>query len=303
MRKVFRSIWNFITYPVRIIARVVHRVRAIISHGSQSLNSYFSDEELDDTPIAESLSTTLENPKALLPHLNALRKHLLRVVFAIIIATALSFLVVENILNYLATPMAGGINELVAIEVTENVGTVMRVTLLSGFTIALPYVIFEIWLFIAPALRVKSRIKGLIAIPIALFLFIGGMAFAFYVMLPTALPFLFNFMGLTTQPRPSSYFNFVTLIMFWIGLTFEFPLVMFLLASLGLIKAKNLREQWKLAIVIMAILAAAITPTVDPVNMGLVMAPMIVLYSISIGLVSIAERGRLSKEKEALSEN
>jgi sec-independent protein translocase protein TatC len=264
---------------------------------------YFKEEELDDTPIAESFSTTIENPKALLPHINALRKHLLRGVFAIIIATALSFLVVETILNYLAAPMAGGMDELVAIDVTENVGTVMRVTLLSGFTIALPYVIFEIWLFVAPALRVKSRINGLIAIPVAIFLFIGGMAFAFYVMLPTALPFLFNFMGLTTQPRPSSYYNFVTLIMFWIGVTFEFPLVIYLLANLGLIKAKNLLEHWKLAIVIIAILAAAITPTVDPVNMGLVMAPMIVLYLISIGLASIAERGHLAKEKEVQFEN
>lgn len=303
MRKLFRSIWNFITFPARFIVRIVHQVNAFINHGLRSINSFFKEEELDDTPIAESLSTTIENPKALLPHINALRKHLLRAVFAIIIATAVSFLFVETILNYLAAPMAGGMAELVAIDVTENVGTVMRVTLLSGFTIALTYVIFEIWLFIAPALRVKSRIKGLIAIPVAIFLFIGGMAFAFYVMLPTALPFLFNFMGLTTQPRPSSYYNFVTLIMFWIGVTFEFPLVIYLLANLGLIKAKNLREQWKLAIVIMAILAAAITPTVDPVNMGLVMAPMIVLYVISIGLASIAEKGRLSKEKEAQFED
>jgi sec-independent protein translocase protein TatC len=199
--------------------------------------------------------------------------------------------------------MAGGINELIAIDVTENVGTVMRVTLLSGFTIALPYVIFEIWLFVAPALRVNSRIKGLYAIPAAIFLFVGGMAFAFFVMLPTALPFLFNFMGLSTQPRPSSYYNFVTLIMFWIGVTFEFPLVIYLLASLGLIKAKTLATQWRLAIVIIAVLAAVITPTVDPVNMGLVMAPMIVLYFISIGLANIAQRGRLTKQKEAVHNN
>jgi sec-independent protein translocase protein TatC len=188
-------------------------------------------------------------------------------------------------------------DELVAIDVTENVGTVMRVTLLSGFTIALPYVIFEIWLFIAPALRVRSRIKGLIAIPTAIFLFVGGMAFAFFIMLPTALPFLFNFMGLSTQPRPSSYYNFVTLIMFWIGITFEFPLVIYLLANLGLITSKTLRSQWRLAMIVIAVLAAAITPTVDPVNMGLVMAPMIILYFISIGLASIAERGRLNKQK------
>src|SRR4030043_75029 len=303
MRKLLRSFWHFITTPVRFITRVIQRIKTSFKQGSQSIASYFKDEELDDTPIAESLSATIENPKALLPHLNALRKHLFRAVIAIVIATAISFLFVHNILSFLAAPMAGGIDELIAIDVTENVGTVMRVTLLSGFTLALPYMIFELWLFIAPALRVRSRIKGLIAIPTAIFLFVGGMAFAFFIMLPTALPFLFNFMGLSTQPRPSSYYNFVTLIMFWIGVTFEFPLVIYLLANLGLIKAKTLFSQWRLAIVVIAVLAAAITPTVDPVNMGLVMAPMIILYFISIGLAYIAERGRMSKQKEALSNN
>jgi sec-independent protein translocase protein TatC len=303
MRKFFRKIWQFITAPVYFIARVVHRPVTALKNGTKSISSYFKDEEIDDTPIGESLATTIENPKALLPHINALRKHLLRAVLVIIVTTAISFLFVHNILSFLAKPMAGGINELIAIDVTENVGTVMRVTLLSGFTIALPYVIFEIWLFVAPALRVSSRIKGLFAIPAAIILFIGGMAFAFFVMLPTALPFLFNFMGLSTQPRPSSYYNFVTLIMFWIGVTFEFPLVIYLLANLGLIKAKTLATQWKLAIVIIAVLAAVITPTVDPVNMGLVMAPMIILYFISIGLAYIAQRGRISKQKEAVANN
>ncbi len=229
-----------------------------------------------------------------------LRKHLFRAVLAIFITSGLAFLFVHQIMTFLAAPMPGGIEKLVAIDPTENVGTVMRVTLLSGFTIALPYIIFEIWLFIAPALRVRSRVKGLIAIPTAILLFGGGMAFTFFIMLPVALPFLFNFKGLVTQPRPSSYYNFVTSIMFWIGLSFEFPLVIYLLASLGLIKAKQLASQWKIAIVIIAVVAAIITPTVDPFNMGIVMLPMIVLYFISIGLAYFAQRNRVTKQKEAL---
>jgi sec-independent protein translocase protein TatC len=88
--------------------------------------------------------------------------------------------------------------------------------------------------------------------------------------------------------------------MFWIGVTFEFPLAIYLLANLGLIKAKTLALQWRFAIVIIALIAAIITPTVDPVNMGLVMIPMIVLYFISIGLAFIAQRNRTTKQKEAL---
>jgi len=300
MRKLLHSIWKIITGPFRFVASIFRSILSTINRGLSPITSYFKEEEIDETPVGESLAATIENPGALLPHINALRKHLLRAVLAIVITTAISFLFVREILSYLAAPLAGGISELIAIDVTENIGTVMRVTLLSGFTIALPYVVFEIWLFIAPALRVGSRIKGLIAIPVAILLFIGGMAFAFFVLLPTALPFLFNFMGLTTQPRPSSYYNFVTLIMFWLGVTFEFPLVIFLMASLGMIKAKTLASQWKLAIVIIAVLAASITPTIDPVNMGIVMAPMIVLYFISIGLAYIAQRNRKISQEEVL---
>ncbi len=302
MRKTLRALWRLITAPFRFIGRIVNGIVNALKNALHGINAYFKEEELDDVPIGETLSTTIENPSALLPHLNALRKHLLRAVLAIIVTTGVSFLFIEQILAFLARPMQGGINELVAIDVTENIGTVMRVVLLSGFTIALPYIIFEAWLFIAPALKIKSRIKGLIAIPAGLILFVAGMAFAFFIMLPTALPFLFNFMGLTTQPRPSSYYNFVTTIMFWIGVAFEFPLIIYLLAGLGIIKAKTLASQWRLAIVIIAVVAAVITPTVDPVNMGLVMAPMIVLYFISIGLAYIAQHNRDTVQKEALEE-
>jgi sec-independent protein translocase protein TatC len=85
--------------------------------------------------------------------------------------------------------------------------------------------------------------------------------------------------------------------MFWIGISFEFPLVIYALTSIGFIKPKVLAEQWRLAIIIIAVLAAAITPTVDPVNMALVMGPMTLLYFISIGLSRIAYRARIRQER------
>ena len=178
---------------------------------------------------------------------------------------------------------------LVAIEVTEPIGTVMRVALLTGFAMAFPYIALEMWLFIAPGLSRRARLYGLFAIPVATLFFIGGMAFAYYVMLPTAIPFLLNFMGIKTIPRPSSYVKFVTAIMFWIGIAFEFPLVIFFLAKIGLVNYKILLQQWRLAIIIIAVAAAVITPTVDPINMSLVMGPMIVLYFLSILLARIAQ--------------
>ena len=86
--------------------------------------------------------------------------------------------------------------------------------------------------------------------------------------------------------------------MFWIGVAFEFPLVIYVLSAIGFVKPKILAEQWRLAIVIIAIVAAIITPTIDPVNQGLVMAPMILLYFVSIGLSYIAYAGRKRNQAE-----
>ena len=182
--------------------------------------------------------------------------------------------------------------ELIAIDPTEPIGVFMRVALLCGFTLAFPYIALELWLFAAPGLSRNARIFGLIAIPIAVLFFLGGMAFAYFVMLPQGLPFLLNFMGMTTVPRPSSYLKFVTNVMFWLGVSFEFPLVIYVLAMLGFVNAGMLIKQWRLAIVVIAIASAMITPTIDPVNMALVMGPLIVLYFLSILLAALAGRSR-----------
>jgi sec-independent protein translocase protein TatC len=251
----------------------------------------FLSEEPEDTPLGDSLEKAVNNPQSLLVHLDALRKHLLRAALVLAMATILAFAFASQIIDLLSLPV-GGIEALVAIDPTEPIGTFMRVSLLTAFAITLPYIILEIWLFVAPGLSRDSRIFGLYAIPIAVIFFIGGMAFAYFVLLPTAIPFLVNFGGITSQIRPSSYIRFVTSIMFWIGIAFQFPLIIYVLARVGLIRAKVLIDQWRLAVVIIAILSAAITPTIDPINMALVMGPMIILYFLGILLAKIAERTR-----------
>ncbi|MBN1148850.1 MAG: twin-arginine translocase subunit TatC [Anaerolineales bacterium] len=287
MRKFLRVIWRVISAPFRFITWLARGMSRKIGE----VRSFFV-EEVDDTPMPDAISKAVEHPNELLFHLDALRRHLLRATLSLVLTTALAFLFNRQVMGFLASPLEGGMESLIAIEVTEPIGTVMRVSLLAGFAIAFPYVALEIWMFIAPGLSRKSRFYGLLAIPVATLFFIGGMAFAYYVMLPAALPFLLNFMGIATIPRPSSYIKFVTGIMFWIGAAFEFPLVIFLLAKLGLVRAEMLQQQWRLAIVIIAMVSALITPTIDPVNMGLVMGPMILLYFFSILLAKIAQRGR-----------
>ncbi|HLA98478.1 MAG TPA: twin-arginine translocase subunit TatC [Anaerolineales bacterium] len=290
MRKALRLFWRIITSPFRLVRWLIRKIFSWLEGLFENISSFFA-EEPEDEPLPDTFAKTIQNPAGLLEHLDALRKHLLRGVFALILTTTLSFIYVRQIMEWLASPLAEGLEALRAIEVTENIGTVMRVSLLSGFALAFPYIALELWLFIGPGVSRRSRLLGLLAIPVATLFFLTGMAFAYFNMLPVALDFLFNFMGLTTEARPASYFNFVTSIMFWIGVAFEFPLVIFILARLGLVKGKSLASQWRLALVIIAVLAAAITPTIDPVNMALVMGPMIVLFFLGVGLAFIARPG------------
>ena len=283
MRRILRAIWRILTAPFRWIGVLF-----------SELNQFLT-EEPEDTPLGDSFQKAVEHPQDLLYHLNALRKHLFRAIGFLFLTTILSFAFTSQIIDFLAQPI-GGIGKLIAIDPTEPIGVFMRVALLSGFALAFPYIALELWLFAAPGLRKDSRLFALAAIPIATLFFLGGMAFAYFVMMPAALPFLLNFMGLTTQARPSSYIRFVTGVMFWIGVAFEFPLAIYVLARIGLVRGEMLAHQWRLAIVIIAVAAAAITPTVDPVNMALVMGPMILLYFLSIGLAYMAQRGRLEAQ-------
>lgn len=289
MRILIRAIWNLILAPFRWLRTMFGEIKSFLS------------DEPEDTPLGDSLEKAFNNPQSLLVHVNVLRKHLFRSAIVLTLTTVLAFAFASQIINLLALPV-GGIDELVAIDPTEPIGTFMRVSLLTAFAITLPYIILELWLFIAPGLSRDSRIFGLYAIPIAVIFFFGGMAFAYFVLLPTAIPFLVNFGGITSQIRPSSYIRFVTSIMLWIGIAFQFPLIIYVLARVGLIRAKVLIEQWRLAVVIIAILSALITPTIDPVNMALVMGPMIVLYFLGFALASIAERARSRKLSEQESQ-
>ncbi len=297
MRSILNNIWFVIKLPYSLCCWIVQAVKKWISHLAQNVD-YLLTEEDDDVPIEDTLTKTIQNPSGVLVHLDALRKHIFRALIFIAVTTGLSFIYTSRIVDFLAQPV-GGLNSLVAIDVTEPIGVFMRVALLSGFTLALPYIIFELWLFIAPGLKRKSRFRSLVTIPIASILFFAGMAFAYFVMLPVGIPWLTQVMGIKTEIRPSSYVSFVTTVLFWLGITFEFPLIIYFLALVGIVKSKSLLGQWRIAVVVIAILAAMITPTIDPVNMSLVMLPMILLYFIGVGLAYLAEGTRHKQEEQA----
>ena len=279
MRRVLSRLWRILTAPIRLLLWPFRRVRQ------------FLDYEPEETSAGDAFAQTLQSPGVLLDHLDALRGHLMRSLIALAIGTTIGFTFAQRILDWMAEPI-GGIDALQAIEVTESVGAFMKVSLLTGFVIAFPYILLELFAFINPGLKRRERILLLTSIPAATLLFIGGVAFAYFVMLPVALPFLLNFLGIQTVPRPSNYISFTTNLLFWIGVAFTFPLVIFALASVGMVRARQLIQAWRFAVVGIAVMAAAITPTVDPVNMALLMLPMIALYGLSIVLAAFAERTR-----------
>lgn len=220
-------------------------------------------------------------------HLNELRRRIFIALLALAVGVLASFILAEKFIALLTIPI-GGLQNVQSIEITENIGVFMRVSLLSGFILAFPIIFYQLIAFILPGLK-KSEKKWLfISIPMAFLLFLSGVLFAYFVMLPAAVPFLVTFLGVKTTPRLSNYINFVTNLMFWIGVSFEIPLVVFLLAKLHLVTAGTLLKQWRLAIVFSAVMASFVTPTVDPINMGLLMAPLMILYLISILLAWLA---------------
>jgi len=229
----------------------------------------------------------LDSSMPLLEHLEELRQRLFKAFAALVVATGISFIFAGQLVDILAAPI-GGRKALVSIEVTENMAIFMRVSMLSGFVLAMPVIVYQIVRFVLPGLTDRERRWLLLGVPFASLLFFVGVFFTWRIMLPAALPFLINFLGITTQVRPNNYFEFATSLMFWIGLAFEMPLVIMFLAKLGFVKANQLIKYWRHAVVVMAIVAAIVTPTIDPINMSLVMLPLGGLYVISIVLATIA---------------
>ncbi len=231
-------------------------------------------------------------------HISELRSRLFFALISLVVTTLGSFMFAQKLIEILAVPI-GGIQNVVSIEVTENVGVFFRVSLLSGFIVALPFILFQIYSFVAPGLYPNEKRMLLLFIPVATVLFVAGVAFSYLVMLPTAIPFLVSILGVQTLPRLSNYINFVTNLMFWIGVAFETPLVVYVLARFHLITAPALLKQWRYAIVIIAVIAAVVTPTPDPVNMSILMAPLFVLYLLSVLFAYIANpthKGKAEKE-------
>ena len=293
MRNFFSKRWRIITAPFRFIWMIL-----VSPFKGWRKFKTFLNETPEEHSLIDTAANTIQSPEArasLFDHIEVLRKNLFRALLALIITVSVSFAFSQAIIDYLARPV-GGIEKLGEINPIDSIGAFMNVSLISGIMLALPYIAFEFWYFLAPGLKPRAKKFGLLGIPAATLLFAAGIFFAIELLLPPALHFLATFMKTEKNWTVVYYISFVSKIVFGIGLSFEFPLIIYILSSIGFVKPHVLKKQWRLAIVIISIIAAAITPTVDPVNMGLVMLPMSLLYFISIGLSYLAYNSKKKRE-------
>ncbi|MEP7200726.1 MAG: twin-arginine translocase subunit TatC [Chloroflexota bacterium] len=173
---------------------------------------------------------------------------------------------------------------------TEMFITTFKVDLFAGAGMALPIVLYEIVAFLMPGLLPNEKRYVFFLVPAIAVFFAAGVVFAYYLMLPFALNFLFTFGSDIATPLPSinEYISFVTSVLFWVGLTFQTPLIIFFLAKVRLVNVPKLKRFRRFAIVGAFIVAAFVTPTPDPINQAIVALPIILLYELGIILARFA---------------
>ena len=234
----------------------------------------------------------------ILGHLGELRKRLIRGLIVVAITSILSFIFREQIFGILISPVqdiSQDINfNLIFVEMTEMIGTVMKMSLVSGIMLAMPYLIYEFIIFVSPALTRKEKRYVYLILPWIALMFAGGVIFSYFILVPPATKFLITWGSniATPQIKIGNYISIVTRLLLAVGLVFEMPVVTTFLTRLGIITPKWLSDKRKLAIVFAFILAAIITPTFDPLNQILVAIPLIVLYEMSIWLAKLVYRKR-----------
>ncbi|MCD6519849.1 MAG: twin-arginine translocase subunit TatC [Anaerolineae bacterium] len=231
-------------------------------------------------------------------HLEELRSRLLKAMIALIVATMASVVFTKRALEILIAPLGEHVPQ--TISPTESFLVYFRIALIGGLVLAMPVIVYQAIRFVLPGLLPHEQKYLYFLIPGATICFAGGVAFAALIMLPAAINFMQGFLSTIVDNRWTldHYISFVTRVLFWMGVIFQTPLVMFFLAKLGLVTPKKLTRARKYAVLATAIVAAVVTPTPDPINMMIVMLPLYLLYEVGIILARVATIGRKAKEEE-----
>lgn len=235
------------------------------------------DEELDESGGKMSF----------LDHLDELRKRLVASALALAGGAAVAFLFIDRIFAFIMLPLSRMMpkgSRLIAVEPTETFMLYVKIGLLAGVVIAAPLIMWQLWLFIAPGLYAREKRFAGPFILMATVFFLGGAAFSHYLVFPWAWTFLATFQPdyIMFAPRIEAVFSLYAMMLLAMGVVFEMPAVILILATMGLVTAGFLWRNIKYAVLIIFVAAAVITPTGDMVTQSLMAGPMIGLYLFSI---------------------
>lgn len=269
---------------------------------------------------------SLDGEMSFFDHLEALRWHLIRSALAIVVFTIGVFIYYDWIYDHIIMAPSkstfwtfrmmcelgqflhrdmcpGKINiQLINTEMAGQFTLQIDSSLMIGLVLGIPYLLYELWLFIKPALHEKERKAASGFVFYASILFLSGVAFGYYIITPVSLNFLAGYtVSASIQNLFSidSYISSVSTLTLATGLVFELPILIYILANLGIATPKFMRETRRYAIVIILIIAAVVTPTPDMLTMTVVAIPLLLLYELSIGVAAAVERRKRKKAEEA----
>jgi sec-independent protein translocase protein TatC len=258
------------------------------------------------TPLSDPSPSALEQEPggkmSFFEHLVDLRKRLINSAAAIAIGAMVGVSVAQRLLGFISRPMQEALrkqhldDKLIYTSPAGMINIIITFGIYLGVVLAAPFVLYQVWLFIAPGLYKHERkaVTGFLFSTV--FLFLAGISFGYFVMLPYMLDFLTSFQG-PFRPLISinEYFDFILIVLLGLGVIFELPVLIFFLALFGIVTPQFLWKNLRYAILIIAVVAAIITPTPDATTMLIFMAPMVALYFIGIGVAAMVVRNKAKR--------
>src|SRR5919201_1930053 len=239
----------------------------------------------------------------LVEHLDELRSRIFVCLGALIVGFVIAFIFRGHLLHWLNSPLPPLKRKPITLSVAEPFLTSMKVSLMAGFALATPVVLWQFWSFLAPAVDPHAERTVLYFVLLATALLVSGVAFGYWVVLPKSVHFLTNFdqQYFNSQLRAKDYYSFVLTVLLAIALVFELPIFLLALVRLDIISTGTLRRNRRLGYFIVAVIAVLL-PGVDPVTTTFEMVPLVALYEGSIWLAVLVERRAMRAEPASLTE-
>jgi len=259
----------------------------------------------DSVPDSESNSPITPQPEepsgamTFFEHLSELRKRIVNSLIAVVIGAGIGWFAAPHFVDWITRPMLKALGaahleqKLVYTHPAGYLNLLISLSIYLGLVIASPWILYQIWLFVAPALykHERSAITGFLFSTV--FLFLAGIAFGYFISLPYVLRFLISFQGpVVPLISINEYFDLILMILLGLGLVFELPVLIFFLSLFGIVTPKFMLKNFRYAILVIAILAAVLTPTPDATTMLVFMAVLVALYLVGVGVSWVVVRRR-----------